>query len=69
MNVFVPAQSLPPGEYIQDEIDARGWTIDDLADVTRITSRQIKNLIHGKSGITPDTAKALADLDESPGGV
>jgi HTH-type transcriptional regulator/antitoxin HigA len=61
MNVFVPAQPFPPGEYIQDELEARTWTIDDLADVTGISTRQLKNLIHAKSGITPDSAKALAD--------
>lgn len=61
MSIFVPAQPFPPGEYIQDELNAREWTIDDLADVTGITSRQIINLIQGKSGITPDTARALAE--------
>lgn len=61
MNVFVPAQPFPPGEYIQEELDARSWTIDDLAEVTGISSRQLKNLIHAKSGITPESAKALAE--------
>jgi HTH-type transcriptional regulator/antitoxin HigA len=60
MNVFVPAQPFAPGEYIQDEIDARGWAIDDLAEVTGISKRHIINLIQGKSGITPETATALA---------
>lgn len=61
MNVFVPATPFPPGEYIQDEIDARGWTIDDLVAITGISRRHVINLIQAKSGITPDTAKALAE--------
>lgn len=61
MKTFVPAEPFPPGEYIKDEIEARGWTQDDLADVMGISRRQLINLIQGKSGITPDTAQALAD--------
>ncbi len=26
-----PAEVFPPGEYIEDEIEARGWTEEDLA--------------------------------------
>ena len=56
----VPVEPFPPGEYISDELDARGWTQEDLADITGITRRQIINLISGKSGITAETAHALA---------
>jgi HTH-type transcriptional regulator / antitoxin HigA len=67
MTRFVPAEAIPPGEYLKDELDARGWTQDDLADVTGITRRQIVNLIMGKSGITPETAIALGQaLGQDP---
>src|SRR5688572_12537898 len=61
MAIFVPAEPFHPGEYIADEIEARGWTYDDLAAVTGISKRQIINLLQGKSGITPETAIALAE--------
>lgn len=61
MNVFVPAQPFPPGEYLQDEMEARGWTIDDLAEVTGISKRQIINILKGKSGISPESATAFAE--------
>lgn len=61
MAIHVPAEPFPPGEYIQDEIDARGWTHDDLASVLGMSRRQVINLIQGKSGITAETAHALAD--------
>jgi HTH-type transcriptional regulator/antitoxin HigA len=50
-----------PGEYIKEELDAREWTIDDLAEITGVSSRQLKNLIKGTSGITPNTAQCLAE--------
>src|SRR5579863_8109858 len=56
----VPVELFPPGEYISDELEARGWTQEDLAEITGISKRQIINLISGKSGITADTAIALA---------
>jgi HTH-type transcriptional regulator/antitoxin HigA len=61
MKKFVPAEPFHPGEYIEDELNARGWTHEDLASVTGISRRQLINLIQGKSGITPDTAIALAE--------
>jgi HTH-type transcriptional regulator/antitoxin HigA len=59
MHKFVTAEPFPPGEYIQEELDARGWTQGDLAQILRITLRQVSNLIAGKSAITPETATAL----------
>jgi HTH-type transcriptional regulator/antitoxin HigA len=61
MALHIPAHAIHPGEILAMELEARGWTHEDLAAVTRISRRQIINLIHGKSGITPDTALALAD--------
>ncbi len=26
-----PAETFPPGQFLQEELDARGWTIADLA--------------------------------------
>lgn len=61
MSQFVPRMPILPGEYIKDELDAREWTIEDLAEVTGISGRQVKNLIKGSSGITPKTSHLLAD--------
>lgn len=61
MNVFVPARPFPPGEYLQEEIDARGWTIDDLVEITGISRRQVFNVLQAKSGVTPESAKAFAE--------
>ncbi|TWT36634.1 helix-turn-helix protein [Posidoniimonas corsicana] len=67
MDTFVPAEPIPPGEYLQDELDARGWTHEDLSEVTGITRRQIANIVKGKSGVTPESAKAIAAaFDQEP---
>ncbi len=64
MNKFVSATPFLPGEYIKDELEARNWTIEDLAEVTGISRRQVINLIQGKSGITAESAVALAGAFE-----
>lgn len=28
---FIPAEAFHPSEYIREEIEARGWSLDDLA--------------------------------------
>jgi len=60
MSRFVTAEPIPPGEYLRDEIDARGWTHADLAEVLDMSRRQVVNLITGTSAVTPETAIALA---------
>ena len=57
---FTPAEPFLPGEYIKDEMEARDWTQDDLAEVMQLSRRQVMDLIQGKPGITADTAHRLA---------
>ena len=61
MGRFVPAEPIAPGEYLQDTIDALGWTHADLADVLNMSRRQVVNLVNGTSAVTPDTAIALGE--------
>ena len=59
MERFISAEPFPPGEYIQEEMEARGWGQEDLAQVLGISRRQIANLLSGASALTPDVAVAL----------
>ena len=59
-DIFTTAEPFHPGEYIADELEARGWTQDDLAEITGVSRRHVINLIQGRSGITADTAHRLA---------
>lgn len=61
MSRFVPAEPLPPGEYLRDELHARNWTHADMASVIGISVGQVANLIAGKSGLTPAMASAIAE--------
>jgi HTH-type transcriptional regulator/antitoxin HigA len=56
----VPAEVFPPGEFIREELEARGWTQGDLAQIMDRPLRLINELIAGKKQITPETARGLS---------
>ena len=51
----------PPGVFIREELDARGWTQRDLAFILDCSEQTVTKIISGKSGISAEMAKALAD--------
>jgi HTH-type transcriptional regulator/antitoxin HigA len=55
-----PAEVFPPGDYIREELEARGWTQSDLARIIGRTQPGVNDLINGRRGITPETALALS---------
>jgi HTH-type transcriptional regulator/antitoxin HigA len=67
MPLRTPAEVFPPGEFIRDELDARGWTQGDLAQIMGRPVQVVNEIVAGKKQITPDTAlglaKAFADDD------
>ena len=56
----IPAEVFPPGEFIREEIEERGWTQEDLAEISGRSLRLVNEIIMGKRGITPETANGLA---------
>jgi HTH-type transcriptional regulator / antitoxin HigA len=60
MAARVPAETFSPGEFIRDELEARGWTQADLAQIMGRPLRLVNELIAGKKQITPETARGLA---------
>lgn len=61
MNARVPAEVFPPGEFLREELEARSWTQQELADLLDRPPRLISELIAGKPAITPETAKGLGE--------
>ena len=63
-----PAEVFPPGEFIREELEARGWTQGDLAQIMDRPLRLVNELIAGKKQITPETARGLAGAfgDDDP---
>ena len=51
----------PPGVYIREELDARGWSQRDLAFILGYSEQTITKVISGKSGISAEMAKALGE--------
>jgi HTH-type transcriptional regulator/antitoxin HigA len=60
MNARVPAEVFPPGEFLREELEAREWSQQELADILDRPPRLISELIAGKRAITPETAKGLS---------
>lgn len=61
MSERVIAEVFPPGEFIKEELEARGWTQADLAEVLGTYPRLVNEIILGKRSITRETAKSLGD--------
>jgi len=55
-----------PGEFIVEELDARGWAQADLAFVLGWDPGQLNRLIKGKTDVTPESALMLADAFDMP---
>lgn len=54
------AEVFPPGEFIQEELEARGWEQADLAEIMGLDRAVVNRLIKGNRPITPEIAQALA---------
>lgn len=57
----VPAEVFPPGDLIKEELEERGWTQGDLAEILGRPSRFVSEILSGKKGITPETAQGLGE--------
>jgi HTH-type transcriptional regulator/antitoxin HigA len=58
---FSPAEAFPPGEFIRDELEARDWTQEDLAEILGCSLRLVNEVIKGRRAITIETARRLGD--------
>jgi HTH-type transcriptional regulator/antitoxin HigA len=60
MNKFVPVEAFPPGEFLLEELETRGWTQTEFAEMIRRPYRLVNEIVLGKRAITPETAHDLA---------
>jgi HTH-type transcriptional regulator/antitoxin HigA len=56
-----PAEVFPPGDFIQEELDARAWTHTDLAELLGLPQWLVRDILHGQRAISPETAHGLGD--------
>lgn len=57
----IPAEAFPPGEFIKDELEARGWEQRDLANIMGRPERLVSELVSGKRAVTAETAQQLGE--------
>src|SRR6266446_7987053 len=60
METTVVAQTFPPGEFIKEELEARGWTQGDLATIMGRQDSVVSAIINGKRSVSPQIASELA---------
>ncbi len=48
-----------PGEFLQEELEARGWSQIELAEIIGRPTKVINEIVLGKRAITPETAVQL----------
>lgn len=67
MNDLAPAVAFPPGDYVKEALEARGWTQDEFAEIIGRSPNFVGQLVNGAKAITPRTARELAAaLETSP---
>ena len=60
------AEAFPPGEYLRDELEGRGWTVTELAEIIGRPVLVVSEILDAKKAITADTALSLSEaLDTS----
>lgn len=59
MSDRIPAEGFPPGEYLRDELEERGWTQEEFAAIIGRPPAVINQIISGKRGVSAETAREL----------
>jgi len=53
------AEVFPPGDFIREELEARGWTQSDLAAILGRPFQTVNQIVNGRKAITSRTAREL----------
>ena len=60
-NGYVSAEAFLPGDFLDEELDARGWTRSDLADIVERPNSFVSDLVSGRRRITAEIAMLLGE--------
>ena len=58
---LLPARVSAPGRILKRELEARGWTQKDLAEIIGRPHQDINGIVEGNKKITPEMAMELAE--------
>ena len=56
-----PAEAFPPGEYLRDELEERGWTVAEFAGIIGQPVHNVSEILDAEKPISPDTALSLSE--------
>lgn len=54
------AEVFPPGDFIREELEARGWSQQEFAEILGRPIQTVNQIVNAKKEITPETALAIA---------
>lgn len=57
----IAAEKFPPGEIIKEELEERGWTQTDLAEILGRPLTLVNEIMTGRRAISPETARGFGD--------
>jgi len=57
---LAPAEAFPPGEYRRDELEERGWTVTEFAEIIGRPVQIVSEILNAERSITADTAISLS---------
>ena len=55
-----PARAVKPGDILREELEERGWTQKDFANIIGRSPQVVNEIVGGKKSITPETAAQFA---------
>ena len=65
-NEYLPDYAVPPGEVVNEYLEAYGMTQAELADRTGMAKKTVNQMVNGKAPITPATALKLERVFNRP---
>lgn len=58
---MIPAEVFHPGEYLREELEERGWSEREFAEIIGRPVQALSEILNGRKDITAETAVTLSD--------
>ncbi len=58
---YIPVEVFPAGEYLRDELDERGWTVTEFAEIIGRPIQTVSEILNSKKEITTKTAISFSE--------
>ena len=59
---YTPAEVVPAGEYLRDELDEREWTVTEFAEIIGQPIQAVSEILDGKKEITTEIAISFSEV-------